>query len=607
MEKVVYGVTVDLSYEHKTGCPKCISKGNDQNLDNLHVYGQDAEGRHRGAKCFACTFYILSEEYKESIKEDNEPQEYEYMGTEFNEEIHRMMKESTGTDSKGYRGIRTAISRSLGVRYEYDQEDGSVAKTFYPVTKDCLNKEVAESIVGYKVRTHPKSFFEPLGETGKDCDLFMQWKFKTHKGMLLVCGGEHDALAAYQMLLDMHNRSNGKDKYDEVAVVSGTTGEGGVANQLRQQYQWLTQFSKIIICMDEDKAGDKATEEVAKILPKGKAFVMKMRHKDPNEYIVKGDEQSFVNDFWGHKPYVPVGIVGSSSLLDEVLQSAKIEKIPLPPFMHKLQNLMAGGIPLGVILNLGSASGTGKSTYVEELTYYWVFNSPYKVGVLSLESDQGEYGTKLLSRHISRKINLIVDADEKVDFLNSEFVQEKARELFTKPDGRDRFYLMDERGGNVKDIQDAIERMVKECQCKVIVIDPLQDVIASLPLEEQDNFMSWQKSLTKSEGVTVINISHVRKSSGGKEANSRGADISEEDFHGSGSIFKSGACNLLFTRNKESESAIERNTTIMKMTKCRWTGNTSPFAGMYYYDNSTHTLHDFEEWKENNPHMFKEE
>ena len=146
--------------------------------------------------------------------------------------------------------------------------------------------------------------------------------------------------------------------------------------------------------------------------------------------------------------------------------------------------------------------------------------------------------------------------------------------------------------------------MIKECQVRVIVLDPLQDVIAALPSDEQEKFMSWQKELVKSYGVTIININHVRKSSGGKEANSRGADISEEDFHGSSSIFKSGACNLLFTRNKESEDVIERNTTIMKMTKCRWTGNTSPVAGKYFYDNNKHTLYDFDEWAAANPHMF---
>lgn len=588
----------------KNPCIKCIEKGNDRDGDNFHYYGEG-----RGGWCFSCGFKLLSDEYKEALQEEyeqNNPMEYEYMSGEFNDKIHEEIKANTGIDSKDYRGIRTDISKTLGVRYEYSTEDGSVVKTFYPVTKRCLEKSIKESLSGYKVREHPKDFYS-VGEVGKDCDMFMQWKFTTHKGILLIVGGEVDSMSAYQMLYDHHIRSGNSKKYDEIAVVSSTIGEGGTAKQLRQHYQWLTQFNRIVIALDNDEAGHKATEDVVKVLPKGKAFVMPLRLKDANEYLEKGMEKEFINDFWAAKPYVPVGIKGSATLFEDVLQAAQTEKIPLPPFMSNLQDLMAGGIPLGVILNLGSASGQGKSTFVEELVYYWIFNSPYKVGVLSLESDSGEYGTKILSRHLGRKINLISDPDEKLDYLNSDFVKDKAHTLFVKPDGTNRFYLMDERGGTVKNIQESVERMIKECQVKIVVCDPLQDVIASLSQEEQEKFMDWQKSLVKSDKVTIININHVRKSNSGKEANSKGADISEEDFHGSSSIFKSAACNLLFTRNKESEDWIVRNTTHMKMTKCRWTGNTSPVAGKYFYDNQTHTLYDFDDWASQHPEYFPTE
>ena len=76
----------------------------------------------------------------------------------------------------------------------------------------------------------------------------------------------------------------------------------------------------------------------------------------------------------------------------------KSPKIPLPPFMHKLQEMMAGGIPLGRIVNLGSASGTGKSTIIDEIVYFMLFNSPHKVGIVTLESTVGQYGNKLFHR-----------------------------------------------------------------------------------------------------------------------------------------------------------------------------------------------------------------
>src|SRR5690554_5005537 len=108
--------------------------------------------------------------------------------------------------------------------------------------------------------------------------------------------------------------------------------------------------------------------------------------------------------------------------MDKIKESVLIPKIPLPLFMHEMQCLMAGGISLGTICTIASASGSGKSTYVDEMLYYWVFNSPHKVGVVSLESDCAQYGTKILSRHLSRKIDLIEQADEKLAFLEDEVV-----------------------------------------------------------------------------------------------------------------------------------------------------------------------------------------
>jgi predicted nucleotide-binding protein (sugar kinase/HSP70/actin superfamily) len=68
---------------------------------------------------------------------------------------------------------------------------------------------------------------------------------------------------------------------------------------------------------------------------------------------------------------------------------------------------------------------------------------------------------------------------------------------------------------------------------------------------------------------------------------------------GSSSAYKSAACNLMFSRNKEAENELERNTTIMKATKIRWTGKTG-IAGKYYYDIEKHTLHDLDDWLEEN-------
>ncbi|WYV99558.1 DNA primase/helicase [Pseudomonas phage vB_PpuM-Kassivere] len=603
-EKVLRLYGIDLYQEGKVQCPKCAEEGRDSAGDNLRVYGVDpSTGKHRGAFCWGgrCSYTLLSEEEIEKRGEESQEQEFDIVGTAFNPQIHEQLKEITTTDSKNFRGIRKDITTFFGVRHEIDTATGEVAKQYYPCTTE-------GNLTGYKIRRVPKDFSQPpLGETGKDADLFGWFRFKNEGGgpnsRCLIVGGEVDQLSAFQMLKDYQDKQNAKNgtEYAPPPVVSSTIGESGAHKQAVKHYAWFDRFDKIIICMDSDEAGQEAAERLVKALPKGKCHIMQMELKDPNEYLVKGKQADFVNRYFRALPHTPNGIVGSGGLMDRMKQAVLVPKIPLPPFMKKLQKMTAGGFPLGRIINLGSASGTGKSTIVDECVFYWIYNSPHKIGIVSLESDVDEYGIKLLSRKLGRKIDLIEDPQEKYNLLCTPEVEAAQADLEFLPDGSHRFYLMDERDGGLDDLKAKIMELIVACDCKVIILDPLQDILDGMSNEEQAVFMRWQKGMNKSHKVTFININHVRKSGQGGKQNSQGADLSEEDFQGSSAIFKSGACNLLFTRNKEAECDIERNITKMKMTKCRWTGNTSPKAGEYYYDNETHTIHDLEEYLDRHP------
>lgn len=584
---------VDLSVSGKTACPRCRRKGLDHSGNNLHVYGLDRNDEHKGAFCWACEFTIPSEEWLRENGYEEELEEEIYVGSLFNDEIHARMKQNLSLDPHGYRSLRLDVTKYFGVRHEYN-ERGELVAQLYPTT-------IEGEVSGYKQRILPKDFTKPIGETGKDCDLFGQFRFQHERGKyVLLVGGEVDQLSAFQMVKD-YQQSRG---FEPFPVVSATVGESGTYKQVQKHYAWFNQFERVIICMDNDKAGRAAAEKIAKVLPKAKAFIMHCPMKDPNEMLQAGKSKEFIAAFYRAEQYTPDGIVGSGGLMDLIKAAAKVPKIPLPPFMRKVQKLMAGGIPLKTITNLGSASGTGKSTIIDECVYYWVFNSPHKVGVVSLESDCAQYGTKMLSRHISKKIDLIENDDYKLELLETEEVAEKARELFYNSDGTHRWHLVDERDGGIDSLKEQIMQLIIACDCKVIILDPLQDILDGMSTDEQAVFMKWMKGMVKSHDVAFININHVRKSSGSAKANSTGADLHEEDFQGSSAIFKSAACNLLFTRNKEAENELERNTTVMKMTKCRWTGNTSPVAGKYYYDNQTHTMSDLDDFLQANPEFY---
>lgn len=581
--------------ESKSACPRCVRNGRDRSGDNLHNYGEGL-----GSYCWSCGYTVLSDAEKEArglaagfVWDEDKEREVSTKEKLTREEYDTIV-EQTGKRGMGTRGITDATYSFYGVRHKYDKETGQPLAQYYPVTMEY-------KMSGFKVRTLPKDF-SSVGKTGKEADMFGQVKFQTSTSRnVVITAGEIDCLSAFQILED-YRKGRGND-YEPTPVVSSVIGESGSAKQIAKHYEWFDRFDKIIVCYDQDKAGKEAVDELVSVLPKGKMFVMELPMKDTNAMLESDKAAAWINAYFRAKPYTPDGVVGSGSLSDKMREELMTPKIPLPPFMHKLEKMMAGGIPLGRIVNLGSASGTGKSTIIDEMVYYWIFNSPHRIGIVSLESDSGQYGIKILSRHCGRKIELFETPEEALAFMNHDWVLEKERELLFMPDGTHRFHLVEDRDGGVESMKAQIMTLVVACGCKVIVLDPLQDILDGLSNEDQAVFLRWMKGLIKSHGITFININHVRKNGTGQKANSVGGEMHEEDFAGSSTIFKSGACNLLFSRDKEAEDPIVRNTTKMKASKIRWTGRTG-LAGEYYYDLDTHTMWDMDEWLQAHPAAF---
>lgn len=565
-------------------CPQCGSK------DNLAVYD---DGSYF---CFSyCGYKSVSEEYKElleaskgsskkgkKIMENTEQEKTLNVKPAITPERAADIKEETSVKAKGFRSIKDETYAYFGVRHKFNEETGEVVEQYYPVTQQ-------GELVGYKIREVPKDF-RSIGRTGADCDLFGQFRFNRGGKYVIVTEGECDMLAAYEMLKD-YNKSRGSEF--EIAVVSPTTGAQS-KKQIAAQYKFLDMFDNIVLSFDNDKAGQEAIDKLLPVLPKGKVKIMKMRLKDANQYLEDGKQKEFIQDFYNAEKRVPVGVLPSGGLYDRIIQQTEIARVPFPPFMKKLNDMFIGGMPLGYIFNIAADTGVGKTTYVNEMIYHWIFSSPHLIGIVSMELDAGQYGEVLLSRHISRKLALMGNIEEKLQFLKSDRVKEQSKELLHKEDGSDRFYLLDNRDGTIEEIQETIEELVVSCGCKVIILDPLQDILDGLSNEEQALFMKWMKGFIKSHGVTFVLINHMRKSD----------KSGEQDIMGSSTIIKSAAANIILRRDKLAEDPIVRNTTVAEVAKNRVCGLTGP-AGGAYYDNATHTMYDLEEWlKENGTDEF---
>lgn len=524
---------------------------------------------------------------KEELMESKDKEKVEVKATVDNaeamdiEQVKELIR-STGYVSNGYRGIRDEINKFFGHLSKLDNQ-GNIVARYYPETNN------NGKLTGYKCRNHPKDFSHgKVGATGNKSQLSGQVKFKSPAKYVLYCGGEEDKAAAYQMLKD-----NRKDQeFDSIPVVSPTSGEGSAAKQAAMQYDWFDQYDIIVIGMDQDEAGIKAAKEIAAVLPKEKLRIATWSGKDPNQMLIDGKEKQFVRDFYNAKEFINSGISSSGDAEAGLEEFLTAPKIGLPPQLSKLQAAMRGGIKsTGSVVNIIGDTSIGKSFLSDTLIYHWLFNSPRVPTIVSLERTKEELTIDLLSMHLKKNLMWFTDGHDAVDYLNQPEVQVLKNELLYNEAGEPRFFIIDEREGDIELLKRQMEKSGKVNDSRLMVIDPLTDFLRSLGTEVQENFMMWQK-LQKKNGFVFINILHTRKPPTDKDGNVR--KVTEYDALGSGTFIQSADVNIVINRDKMASDPIEKNTTYVDMPKCRG-GITGEICALYY-DAETRQQYDRDEY-----------
>lgn len=530
-------------------------------------------------KSLCDAFNLTKEELMQELESDKSEAEDENKAMDI-EEVKKFIVE-IGYKSNNYRGIRDDVNQFFGHLTKLD-ESGTVIARYYPETNR------SGKVTGYKCRNHPKDFsYGKIGITGATSQLSGQVKFKSPSKYILITGGEEDKAAAYQMLLDGQ-----KPGFGGIPVVSSTVGELTAAKQIQAQYEFFDLFDIIVVGMDNDEAGQKATEAICQILPKDKVRVAKWSGKDPNQMLLSGKQNQFVRDFYNAREIVNSGVSRSTDAEEGLEEFLTAEKITLPNQLHKLQTAMRGGIrSTGAIVNIIGDTSIGKSFLSDTLIYHWLFNSPLVPTIVSLERTKEELVIDLLSIHLKKNLLWFSDGHDAVDYLNKPEVRKLKQELLTKPNGQPRFYVIDEREGDIDILKSQIEKSAKMNESKLIVVDPLTDFLRSLGTEVQDEFLMWEK-LQKKNGIVFINVLHTRKPPTDKDGKVR--KVTEYDALGSSTFVQSADINIVLNRDKMASDPVVRNTTEVDMPKCR--GGITGHVCNLYYDAETRQQYDKEDY-----------
>lgn len=588
--------TPSLNVYHEQNTFYCYGCGAGSTPIDYVMYSEDLDPDKDFVKARDITMKILGtsyEQYQEDRKKVSEvtvmtndclPAMTDEEVRDFIQSSHREIdgKRVSGYSGLGYRNIKDEYLKFFGHLTKKD-EDGNVISRHYPETN------TKGKIAGYKCRNHPKDFrYGNVGHTGAKNQLSGQIKYSGYNKYILIVGGEEDKVAAYQMFEE--NRIKAGGNIAPVHVVSPTCGENSAVKQIAAQYSFFDMYEQIIIGMDNDEAGKKAAEAIAAVLPKEKVKVAVWTGKDPNKMLDDGKASVFVRDFYNAKPLIASGIKESTDSMDAVREELMRPRIKLPPEWKAVEDAMKGGIRQGSIVNIIGDTSVGKSTHVNGLNYFWMFNAPQKVGVVSLEMTEGQYTLDLLSIHLEKNLAWIGEGVDILEYLDRPEVQALYQNLLTDDTGQPRYSILDERDGDLKLLERQIEKLIHQHGCKIIVIDVLTDILRGTNGDLQEDHMKWQKQIVKT-GVTIINVLHTRK-----PVNSDGTwrKATEYDAFGSSTFVQSAGYNIVISRDKMNPDPILRNLTHVDLPKCRG-GETGEITQLIY-DVESRSVVDYNNW-----------
>jgi twinkle protein len=480
------------------------------------------------------------------------PSNIDYKDREFNQvekkKVYTLDIEKLRTTGIKERKISKEVSEFFGVKFAFN-EDGEVSTHYYPY---------GEGI--YKVRQLPKSF----SCIGKPTTLFGMDKFTSGGKRLIVTEGELDAMAVAQASLD---------KYGKIYPVVSIPSASNVKTLLTHR-DWIRGFDTVVLCLDNDEAGEKAKADAIKYVGADKVRLAKLPVKDPSQMLLEKGGQQLLVAIWEASKYTPVGILGRDELWEALKAYNDIESIPYPPCLDAL-NTKTKGMRENEIVLFTSGTGSGKSTILREIVWHIIDTTKEMVGIVALEEAPAETTRKLagIPLNVNPSFRELTESELEAGF----------RAVF----GDDRIMVLDHQG-SMEDstLFEKLEYMALS-GCKYLFIDHITILVSEgvdglTGNEAIDKTMNDLLRLCKRYPVWIGLVSHLRKTPTGKTSFEEGQLPSLDDIKGSGSIKQISNDIIAFARDMSNDDDRIRNHIKMRVLKSRFTGLTGNVPGVDY-------------------------
>lgn len=432
------------------------------------------------------------------------------------------------------------------------------------------------NLVGQKLRFPDKSF-AVLGSISNRLYGSQLW---ASGKKIVITEGEIDCLTVSQL------------QGNKWPVVSIPNGAQGAKKAIEANLEYLENFEEVILMFDMDDPGRKASEECAKILPAGKAYIANLPCKDPNECLSEGKGPEVLQAVWNAKPYRPDGIVSGTDLYEKCVTDIDDLKDSVEYPWVALQNKTKGARH-GELYVFTSGSGMGKSTILRELEYYFGVHRGELCGIVALEESTRKTGMELMSIHLSKRL-----------ILNPECADEDERSrAFSETIGNGNFFLYDHFGSlDSGNLLSKLRYMIVSLGCKRIFLDHISIVVSGMDADEDggerkaiDKLMTNLRSLVEETGATMFVVSHLKRPE--KKGHEEGAQVSLSQLRGSGAIAQLSDMVIGLERNQQGDNP---NVLTLRVLKNRFCGDTG-VSGYLEYDPETGRLKDCPQGSEDCP------
>lgn len=543
-------------------CPICTAAGRDRTGNHLQHWENVETGEQ--------WVYCGRDGHYEKIDDGNRA-EYESVRTEFRELTEDERRAALAEVEElpimelKTRGIRRDVAERYGVRVGLSSTNREPISHFYPKEKD-------GEIMAYKVRIlDPKNFYA-VG-SGSGCDFFGMTQARmgdVYSGKLFVFEDELSAMSGFQALVE-----SSKSTY-KPACVALPDGAKSASSAFARCRAFVESFQDIVVCMDNDEAGDDAVAKIRGMYPDikvariPKGVTKEGKHiKDANDLIMEGRSLELNNCLrFNAAKESPAGSVTVAECLEDAL------KKPEWGLSYPWEGLteLTFGLRYGEVIAVGGGVGGGKTLLAHELSAHLINVHKEKVGAFMLEETVGNTIKNIAGKSANIPFHR-PDVEFDPDLLKNEAL---------KYDGH--LFLYRNFGQNDwEDIKRCMRFWVVEHGVKFIFLDNITALVSHLSATEINTEVARiaveLAGLCNELNFTCFVFSHLNPPKTGAP-HEEGGQVQEVQFTGSRGLMRFSQLILGFERNKQADGDA-KNLSLIRVLKDRNFGQTGVIPTSY--------------------------